>query len=207
MLNPVAFVQLIATMGESVRWFKCLPTYDGTHISSTSATAGRRWAETLLPARVKVLAREQKDEFEHPDFGLVHVGDLILTTLPDEITVGFQDIFVFPLRTDIAREAVTRGAGADALVQSYPVRLVAVSDATRAYTLGTTGDCYLDANNEIAWTVAGEHPAEDAVYTAEYTYNQVYWYMSGKERAPRPIPFLGGTTPQQVVLTKKLPGD
>jgi hypothetical protein len=206
MLNRTAYVQLLATMGEAVRWFKALPTYDAAHIADSTATVGKRWVEQAVPLRTKVLAREQKDEYEHPDFGLIHVGDLIVTMLDDQIAVVFQDIFVFPGRTEVTREAVTRGTGTtDALLQEYPVRLVAVSDAARTYRNGP--DYTLDTAQEVAWTVGGTAPTAGDVYTVEYTYNPVYWYMSGKERAARPIPMASGNTPQQVVLTKRLPGD
>lgn len=209
MLNVQAFREQLRTMGETVRWFKALPSYDATHIASTAATVGKRYVEQSLAATVRVLAREQKQEYMHPDFGLLHIGDLIVTCLADELLIGFEDEVVFPGRTDETREAVTRAAsGNDALLERFAVALLSVSDATRTYVVGTasTGDCYL-TGGAVAWRTAAAHkPSAGAVYTVQYSFNPVYWYTSGKVRAPRPIPMTNDLTPQQVALTKKLAG-
>lgn len=209
MLNTTAYRQQIAALGETVRWFKCLPSYDATHVANSAATAGKRYVEQILDSTVKVLAREQKDEFNHPDFGLLHVGDLVVTCLADEIRIGFEDELVFPGRTEIAREAATRAAtGNDTLLNRFPAALLSVSDATRSYVVGTAskGDCYLSGTAVVWRTGAAHKPSSGGVYTVEYSYNLVYWYTSGNERAPRPVPMSTGLTPQQVPLTKKLPG-
>jgi len=209
MLNATAYRQQIAALGENVRWFKRLPSYDATHLASTAATAGKRYVEQVVPTSVKVLVREQHAEYNHPDFGLLQVGDLTVTCLSDQIRIGHEDELVFPNRWDVAREAVTRAAsGNDELQQRFPKRLIAVSDETRSYVVGNTlaGDCYLD-EGEVVWRSAAAHkPAAGGVYTIEYAYNVVYWYTTGRERAPRPIPGSIGLTPQQVILTRKLPG-
>jgi hypothetical protein len=212
MLNIEAYRIHMRQLGETVRWFKCLPSYDAGFITSSTATAGFRWAEATVSAAVRVLVREQREEFQHPEFGLIHVGDMIMTTMADEIRVAFQDQFVFPQRLATEREAVTRAAsGDDSLVHPYPVSLLAVSDANRSYVVGTAaaGDCYLTVGGAVAWRVGAAHkPTAGNVYTVEYSYNPLYWYMSGKERAPRPVPLdATALTPQQVVLSKKLPGD
>jgi hypothetical protein len=204
-----AYREQMRTMGEVVRWFKALPAYDATHIASTSATAGKRYVEQSLAATVRVLAREQQQEYMHPDFGLLRIGDMILTCLADELQIGFEDEIVLPGRTDEAREAVTRAAsGNDALLERFTVALLSVSDAARTYVIGTAsvGDCYL-SSGAVAWRTGAAHkPNTGAVYTVQYSFNPVYWHTSGKARAPRPIPMTNDQTPQQVALTKKLAG-
>lgn len=209
MLNTAAYRQLMRSSGERVVWLKALPCdcydpstgYDQQRGCNT-CSFGMVYREQPIGANVRVLIGQLRQNYEHPEFGLIQVGQLTVQTMPDEIRLGNLDRLVLLERRELARERVRRGD--DLLDQDFPVQLEAVAGGETVYRVNT--DCALDAaNRKIIWQSGG--PAEGSVYAVEYFYRPVYWFVAGEETPPRPVPGMHNMTPQKGFLVRKHPGE
>lgn len=218
MLNVEVYRQQMRMMGEPIRWFKGFPcscyqpltnSFDPT---CTRCRDGVEYIEQTLASTVRVLVANLKKRYEHPEFGLLEVGELTITTMPDEVLLAFKDRVVLMGRTAVAREAVTRLADlpggieqSDPVLEGYPVALLSVVFEGHEYTIGT--DCAL-VNNRISWLADGDAPNAGEHYAVEYQYRPHFVYLAMDETPPRPVPLMGSVlTPQRGFLLKRLPGD
>jgi hypothetical protein len=210
MLNVEAYRTQMRMMGEPVRCLKGFPCscYNARTNSfdpdCTRCLQGVEFVEQDVAA-YKVLIANLKKRYEHPEYGLLEVGELTICNMANELLLAFKDRIVLTGRRAVAREAVTRAAsGPDTLIQDFPVSLMAVYFEGTSYTVGE--DCTIEAG-KVVWLPDGQAPAAGSIYAVEYHYSPVYWYLAQDETPPRPVPLLEGVvTPQRGFLVSKLPG-
>ena len=210
MLWATPFRAAIALQGERVRWLEaipceCLDQRDpgyGDHRGCDKCQYGYRYTERSLSGDERALITAVRRELMTPDFGIVRIGDLQCTTMPDELGFGDWDRLVLIEREATAKERVRKGT--DLLAQEYPARLVSVQTSTTQYVEGT--DYRLDAEQrKVVWIPGGAAPAEDTVYAVHYAYHPVYWYTGFELRVPRPASGQDELMPQTGRLSLKAP--
>ncbi len=211
MLNPEVYRQAIRVQGEQITWLKAMPCdcYDpGTNYDQqrgcTKCLFGYIYREQELTSGVKALVTQVRRSFLHPDLGWVLEGELICTTMPDEIALGPMDRVVLLQREMTARERIVKGT--DSLTHGDLAGVVEVSDSSGIYEAGTDYTVNL-ATGKISWLPGAQAPAEGAIYAVEYQYHPVFWYLSGELTVPRPTPLTETRLPQRGKLTYKGPGE
>ncbi len=194
---------------------------------------GYLYREQTLPAGVQALVQQVKRSFLHPELGWVQEGQLQVTTMPEEIALGPLDRLVLLQREMEARERLVRGGTApdtegglytfagsyaaggapgalphaqDTVAHPYLVRIAEVSDSARVYV--PRDDYNADpVAGTVVWLEGGQAPAPGAVYAVLYYYRPVYWFLSGEQTVPRPMPLTGGRGPIRGYLYWKRPGE
>ncbi|MGD9497963.1 MAG: hypothetical protein AB7Y46_16790 [Armatimonadota bacterium] len=209
MLNPVACAHLIATHGERIRWFEALPCDCrdpgdpdfGDHRSCDKCQYGYVYREQPLTGDERAMVTQIRREILSADLGLLQVGDLVLTTMPDQIPVGNWDRIVLVQRTVPKKEVVRFGE--DTLGEEFPVEVMAVTAGTTLYACDV--DYRLDrATRRIVWQAGGSSPGQ-GVYAVQYVYNPVFWYVGSALKTGRPIPGRKMLMPQSGKLSLKHP--
>ena len=211
MLNPVAARQLISMQGETIRWFEALPcdcrdpgdpTFGDRYCGHCQF--GNVYRERPLPASVKALVHSERHQFLHAEWGFVSVGDLYVTTMPDEIRLGDFDRVVLVQRQVPTKEIVRRGEGAsDTLMQEFPLQVLTVADGDTEFVAGQDYN-FDDEAGAIVWLEDGQTPGGQ-VYTVHYLYAPVFWYTGSVMTAPRPMPGYSAQWPQTGRLELKHP--
>ena len=202
----------IQRLGERVRWLQALPcdcrdpadpTY-GDARACTRCEHGYVYREQVLPANVRVLLTRQRREFLHPEVGLVRVGDLTVTAMPDEIQISDFDKLVLIDRAAPKKELVTRGSGErDALAEEYPLAVAVVADGDTVFVEGT--DYLFDEEaGEVVWLAGGSVPG-GRTYAVSYTFAPVYWYTGTMSAESRPMPGYSAPWPKSGLLQVHFP--
>lgn len=211
MLNPTAPRVLISQQGERVEWWQALPcdcrdpgdpTY-GDERSCDKCERGYVYRLQKLPAGAKALIVRQRREYLHSEVGMIRVGDLTITTMPDEIPVSDFDKIVLLDRAATKKEILRRGATAsDALGEAHPVAVQTVADGSQVYVEGE--DWRFDAEaGAVVWIEGGDEP--EAVFTAVYTHAPEYWYTGAMMTESRPMPGYDAQWPKSGLLQTKFP--
>jgi hypothetical protein len=215
----------ISRRGESVAWQKALPCscrnpisgeYDRTH--STCGGTGYLYT-TQSVSDYRALLRDVSHNQVLASFGALMLGDLICTTMPDEIPVAVGDLLVIPGRTFRTAHNVVRARGNPPVdTKLDALRCTPVSSITRVwdaghgeYTqngVGVVGPEYELSGDSVKWLTPGgdvHNPARDSVYSAEYRYSPTYIAIPERLSIRRPID--GVFMPQRAVLRLKNPED
>jgi len=209
MLNPIAARQLIATQGERIRWFEALPCDcrdPGDPDYGDFATCGKCqhgyvYRERMLPDGVKALVYRERRQFLHADWGFVGVGELYITTMPDQIPLGNFDRVVLTERAMPKKELVRLGE--DVLREEFPLVVLTVAEGDTEFVAGVDYS-FDEAEGRIVWLDGGARP-DGAIYTVHYRYAPVYWYTGSSMTAPRPMPGHSVQWPQTGLLQVSFP--
>ncbi|MFA7086292.1 MAG: hypothetical protein WC145_06460 [Aliarcobacter sp.] len=200
MISIEAYRELIRRMGEQFRWLRAMPSdaydprlgLDGDR-EDIHSDHGHIYVDEGL--RRGLLAQQKRDAL-HPELGWIHVGQLWLTVMPDEVRLAPWDKVVLVERTQIEMERIARGT--DQLGQRYPVRILSVADSAAEYTEDVHWRLDL-ATRKIIWLTDGPEPG--SIYGVRYEYRPVYWFLGGDYRSPRPVPGTEGYTPVRGLLS------
>lgn len=184
-----------ALHGERVRWWKAIGgNADG------SEQNGMTYIEQYLPDNVRVLVSENNLEFDIPETGIVRIGDLKHSGLPDEIELGVNDRTVYPDRYRITSCTLTPGGGA---MDNLPRRFVSSIDLI-VLASGEVVDAlkYELYGRAIRWR--GTPPTEQI--TIRYSYNPQYRFR-GELNSQAPMGSDGKRLPQIVPMHLVLAGN
>lgn len=211
MLNPEFHRQVIHTQGESVRWLQALPTssydpktnYEATGTPAATVENGYNYREPLAGTELRALIVTAWRNVNSPEQGWIRVGELTVTTMPDEIPLGDGDKLVLCGREETTKERLSKGT--DSFAQPYPVSVQTVADDTRVYVLDTDYTVNL-TTKKIVWIAGGHAPTTATPYAVSYSYNPVYWYVTGRQTNPRPTGLTDTRMPLRGVLTLQMPG-
>ena len=209
-LRPERFRKAIRRHGKLVEWWKAIPTSDYNpetnaydRDSDTATEYGHIYVKQTLDNSVRALIQQVTKEVVDPNIGMIQVGDLHISFMPDEINPVRMDKFVLLETVETTREVHDKDV-ADVLHQADVVDIVSVqSNDGTVYVEGV--DFELDGA-EIVWLDGDESaspPAGAPGYVVEYRYHPVYWYLGvrGQTRGEQdgvPLPCNG-------VLTLKHP--
>ena len=200
MINPEAYRELIHRMGEDFRWLRAMPSdaYDprsGLEGDREDVHSDHGHLYTDNGLRRGLLAQQKRDAL-HPELGWIHIGQLWLTVMPDEVRLAPWDKIVLVERTQIEVERLQRGT--DQLGQLYPVTVLSVADSAAEYTQDVHWR-FDAATRKIVWLSDG--PTAGAIYAVRYEHRPVYWFLGGDYRSPRPVPGTDVYTPVRGLLS------
>mgnify|MGYP000903570622 CR=1 FL=1 len=197
---PEAYRQLILRQGEDFRWLQSMPSdaydprsgLDGDQ-EDLHSDHGHIYRDCGIR---RGLITQQKRDALHPDLGWIHVGQLWLTVMPDEVLLAPWDKIVLVERVQIENERLVRGV--DQLGQLYPVQVVVVADSAAEYMQDVHWR-YDSATRKLVWLSGG--PTAGDVYSVRYEYRPMYWFLGGDYRSPRPVPGSDVQTPVKGLLS------
>ena len=213
MLNPQVYRQMIASGGETVRWYKAFDALSYAPAAGLDDTRTDQHYDHgklyIDQGRKRALVQSQLVKLYVPEVGLVTSSQLVLTAMPEEINLLPFDKVALLARTTMAREQLIRGPAAGSMVTPdkvgslLPVVLLSVLDGTDTYEVGF--DCTLDpVTRLVSWS--GTHaPAAGDPYLVEYTCQQCYIFMGEGHRQARPAPESGELLPIKGVLHEAPP--
>lgn len=208
MLNPVACQQLISTQGERIRWLEALPCdcrdpgdpdY-GDHRGCAKCQYGYVYRERVLGPDVRAMVTQVRREFIHRELGFLQVGELLITTMAEEVPLGNWDRVVLVERAMPKKEIVHFGD--DELAEDFPTAVLSVADADTEFVQAHDYR-FDDVGGKIVWL--GQRTPAGSIYTVHYYYAPVYWYVGAPMQTARPIRGRAMRMPQSGKLEIKHP--
>jgi hypothetical protein len=110
---------------------------------------------------------------QHPEWGIVQVGELTLVTMPDEVPFGpFDKVRLFRGQ----RERVRVSRGDNSLGHTHIITVDEIADDDTVYH-EVTDYTVNRTTGIITWVTTG--PTN--VYAADITYQPTYWYLGSGE--------------------------
>jgi len=230
MATPVDFSvarhrDFINRRGEAITWQKALPCscrnpisgeYDRTH--TPCGGTGYLYTPQAV-SDYRALLRDVSHNQVLASFGALMLGDIICTTMPDEIAIAVGDLIVIPGRTFRTAHNVVRARGNPPVdTKLDALRWTPVKSITRVwqaghgdYTqngVGVVDPEYELSGDSVKWLTPDgsvHNPAVDSVYSVEYAYSPTYIAIPERVSLRRPIE--GVFMPQRAVLRLKNPED
>lgn len=208
-LNAEEFRALARNLGEPYRWFKAFRANnydpsDNTYQRNAvpDARKGRIYVEQTLPTGARCLISRTRVEMEDEKFGLIPIGETVISVLPDESFLARFDEIILPVRKQVSRAVMTRAhsGDVDSLPESNPV---SITDARQNDTEYANGEDYELQGSSIRWLTMNR-PEPDSKYSIEFEYNPVYTFLGegAGERMARPD-VNGVLMPMRGVITLK----
>lgn len=181
--HPEKFRGLIQRKGEPVRWWKAgrCPCYDpvtGGHNPQCPLCGGKSiiYTEQAVPG-YRVLMQGVSEQNQYLAQGLLVAGDVIFTTMPDEIPLGEHDLVALSTRQFRHSETVVRGSGdRDKLKWSPVAAIEEIRDMTRIYAASEDYELAQSdplAGGSVLWR-SGRGPERGTTYAVIYCHFPVY---------------------------------
>lgn len=186
MLNPALQQLNIAQLGERIEWWRAYPCscYDPAtnYDAQEECEACERGFVYRLQEELRGIVHRVRREMVHPDFGMVQVGDLLLTTMPSDMTIANWDRIVLLEREFEVWDRLVRGER-DTITNagSHIVEIVTVGDQEQVYEQGA--DWTFTPPNTITWLGAD---APVGIYSVLYRRNPAFWFVGSERTGGRP---------------------
>ena len=203
--SPELHRDFITRRGEAIRWYlskicPCRDPVSGQHDRSCDPCDGAGFLydeQDVSDYRALVRQVDQREEFAK--FGQIYVGDITLTTMPDEIAIGEGDLVDLTSRRFRHEEVVQADGGSQTKLAWTPVEeLLAVSWLEATYEIGV--DVRLSTNSDaLYWT--GTPPAAGTRISVVYNWTPRYIVIPSMITTRRVVE--GTAMPQRVVARLK----
>jgi len=134
--------EFIHRRGESIRWYRsmpcaCLDVMGGTHDRQCSICGGIGYRyERQNPTSDKALVRQVDEERQFRSYGQLQVGNITITTMPDELPIGEGDLIDLVERRFRHSEVINHTGLTDAVHWQPVVELIEVRSLTKTYAIG-----------------------------------------------------------------------
>jgi len=200
--EPEEFRRLCAELGERIGWQRaavcaCNDPVSGRRDRQCTLCGGVGYVYTQVTeaSNYRALVRQVDERKEFWHAGQLYLGDVTITTMPDELPIAENDLVTLTERRFEREEVITRSDGTfDALHWTPIAELIAVRTVDREYTVGE-GNEVVAADSGIQWLTTP--PAAGTRVTAVYYWTPCYVILASMTTTRR---LVGGTyLPQRVV--------
>lgn len=197
------FREMHRERGEQIRWWKhsrcpCRSTANGTSDMNCPEChgTGNIYTEQTGIETYKALVRGVSENKQFASAGLLVMGDVQITTLPDELPLGEQDLILLPGRAIRLSQSMARSLHEFDRVNFWIHQIDEIRDqntiyAPGSYTAQSTVDDY-----RILWNPGQPQPEPGAYYALTYHHNPLYVVLPDLGTARRLV--TGGALPQRV---------
>jgi hypothetical protein len=206
------FKKLHRVRGETVRWWRAQKCYcyfnaQGTHDPRHAECGGTgmlRIEQNISAYKALIRGVSEKEIFATP--GVLHTGDVQITTLPDEIPCSTGDYILLPSRTLRETQPIkVSGTGSDALRWQAIAGIINIRGAAGLYVQGIdyelTGSDPL-GHYYIHWLDGGNVPTAGTIVSVLYTHYPLYEIRTDVGAVRRVV---GTGLPQKVIAEPKNP--
>jgi len=150
--DPEKFRELTNERGESIRWHKgivcpCTDPMTANRNRECPLCFGVGFAYSVDAelAGFKALIRQVDERKEFAKYGQLYLGDITISTMPDELPIGENDLVDLLERRFRREEVITRGTGTTDVLHWIPqAELISVRSVATEYIIGT--DVELDSD-------------------------------------------------------------
>lgn len=147
----------------------------------------------VFQANIDALIHSVKKEHLHPDFGLLQVGDLLISSVETDFPIATWDKIVLLDRSLLEWDRLIKGSRDTITNITQIASVVQVCQGELDYTEGT--DWQFVSPNTIDWIDGGDAPDDEGLYAALVRYHPTYWYVGASRTGGRPA--VGGNMPVQ----------